>query len=106
MAVIKIPEKAILNPNKDGFNSVKVAIPTPANIIPIGIRRESSVLIPKSKNCKSAIVGATNIYKVFNQKQFTFKLLDKMFLNCIEDSNLLKQHKNRKKLITVILLKC
>ena len=59
---MKMPEKAMANPKMDGLSSVKVAMATPANIIPIGGRSESSVLIPKSKNCNKAIVGATKIY--------------------------------------------
>jgi len=46
MAVMKIPENAIDNPIKEGFNSVTVAIATPMNIKSIGGNKENSVLIP------------------------------------------------------------
>lgn len=61
MAVIKIPENAIDNPINEGFNSVIVAMPTPMNITSIGGSKANSVLIPYSKNCNKAIVGATKI---------------------------------------------
>lgn len=46
MAVIIIPENAIDNPTREGFNSVIVAIATPMNIKSIGGNKENSVLIP------------------------------------------------------------
>ena len=46
MAVMKIPENAIDNPIREGFNSVAVAIATPMNMKSIGGNKTNSVLIP------------------------------------------------------------